>query len=57
VTLSAGYYFENMDLRLTLDNLFDEDAPVAYGSARGFDAYNHDPYGTTYSVSLSYYFK
>ncbi|GEA10200.1 TonB-dependent receptor [Alteromonas sp. KUL49] len=57
VTLSAGYYFENMDLRFTLDNLFDEDAPVAYGSARGFDAYNHDPYGTTYSVSLSYYFK
>lgn len=56
VTLSAGYYFENADLRLTIDNLFDREAPTAFGSSRGFDAYNHDPYGTIYNVSLSYYF-
>ncbi|WP_189404014.1 TonB-dependent receptor domain-containing protein [Alteromonas halophila] len=56
VSFSAGYYFENADVRLTIDNLFDRDAPVAYGSARGFDAYNHDPYGTMYTLSLSYYF-
>lgn len=57
VTLSAGYYFENADLRLTIDNLFDRDAPTAYGSGRGFDAFNHDPYGTQYTLALSYYFK
>lgn len=57
VTFSAGYYLENADIRFTVDNLFDRDAPTAYGSARGFDAYNHDPYGTSYRVSLSYYFQ
>ncbi|WP_334015616.1 TonB-dependent receptor domain-containing protein [Alteromonas sp. S167] len=56
VTLSAGYYFDNAELRLTVDNLFDRDAPVAYGTARGFDAFNHDPYGTNYTLSFSYYF-
>lgn len=57
VTLSAGYHFENADLRLTVDNLFNEDAPLAYGSARGYDAYNANPYGTVYQVSFSYFFK
>ena len=57
VTLSAGYYFENADLRLTVDNLFDRDAPTAYGSGRGFDAFNHDPFGTRYTLSFSYYFQ
>jgi len=56
VTLSAGYYFDNADIRLTIDNLFDRDAPTAYGSGRGFDAYNHDPYGTRYTLAFSYYF-
>ncbi|GMM69538.1 TonB-dependent receptor [Alteromonas sp. MTD1] len=57
VTLSAGYYFDNADIRLTIDNLFDRDAPTAYGSGRGFDAFNHDPFGTQYTLALSYYFK
>ncbi|HBI75502.1 MAG TPA: TonB-dependent receptor, partial [Alteromonas macleodii] len=56
VTLSAGYYFENADLRLTVDNVFDRDAPTAYGSGRGFDAFNHDPFGTRYTLAFSYYF-
>ena len=57
VTLSAGYYFDNADIRLTVDNLFDRDAPTAYGSGRGFDAYNHDPFGTRYTLAFSYYFQ
>ena len=56
VKASAGYYFENASLKLTIDNLFDRDAPVAYGSSRGFDSYNHNAYGTTYNLSLSYFF-
>lgn len=56
ITFSAGYYFDNADIRLTVDNLFNRDAPTAYGSGRGFDAYNHDPYGTRYTLAFSYYF-
>ncbi|MFC3094434.1 TonB-dependent receptor [Alteromonas sediminis] len=56
VTLSAGYYWENLEMRLTVDNLFDRDAPLAFGSSRGFDGYNHDPYGTQYRLAVSYYF-
>ena len=57
VTLSAGYSFENADIRLVVDNLFNRDAPVAFGSGRGFDAFNSDPFGTLYQLSFSYYFK
>ena len=56
VTLSAGYYFENAEVRFAIDNLFDKDAPTAYGSARGFDSFNHDQFGTRYNVSLNYKF-
>lgn len=56
VRASAGYYFENATLKLTIDNLFDRAAPIAYGSSRGFDSYNHNAYGTTYNLSLSYFF-
>ena len=56
VRASAGYYFDKATLKLTIDNLFDRAAPVAYGSSRGFDSYNHNAYGTTYNVSLSYFF-
>jgi len=56
VRASAGYYFDNVTLKLTIDNLFDRTAPLAYGSSRGFDAYNHNANGTTYNLSLSYFF-
>ncbi len=56
VTFSAGYYFENVDVRLTVENAFDQDAPLAYGSARGFDSYNADPYGTRYQLGVSVFF-
>lgn len=56
VRASAGYYFENATIKLTIDNLFDRAAPLAYGSSRGFDSYNHNAYGTTYNLALSYFF-
>ncbi|WP_420480291.1 TonB-dependent receptor [Lacimicrobium alkaliphilum] len=56
VRLSAGYEFENASVSLSVDNLFDREPPRAYGSARGFDSINHDALGTTYRVSLSYFF-
>lgn len=56
VRLSTGYEFEHANLKLTIDNLLDEDAPVAYGSSRGFDSINHNARGTTYNVAFSYFF-
>ena len=56
VRLSAGYYFENTTVRLAIDNAFDREPPRVYGSARGFDAYNADPYGATYSISIEHRF-
>jgi outer membrane receptor protein involved in Fe transport len=56
VRLSAGYYFENTTVRLAVDNVFDREPPRVYGSARGFDAYNADPYGATYSISIEHRF-
>jgi iron complex outermembrane recepter protein len=56
VRLSAGYEFEHATIGLTIDNLFDREPPVAYGSSRGFDSLNHDAYGTTYRLSLTYFF-
>nr|WP_136252161.1 TonB-dependent receptor [Ningiella ruwaisensis] len=53
---SAGYYFKNVDLRLRIENLLDEDAPVSYGSARGYDSFNHDPFGRRFTVSATYRF-
>jgi outer membrane receptor protein involved in Fe transport len=58
VMFSAGYdVTRNASLRLTIDNLFDKKPPRAYGSSRGFDSFNHDAYGTTYRISLSYFFE
>lgn len=54
--LSAGYYFDKVDVRVRIENLFDENAPVAYGSARGYDSVNHNPFGRRFSVALTYSF-
>nr|WP_205663184.1 TonB-dependent receptor [Alteromonas facilis] len=56
LTLSAGYSFEQFDLRLTIENLTDKQAPTVFGSSRGYDAYNAAPYGTRYQLGISYYF-
>ena len=57
VSLSAGYHFKQASVRLTIDNVFDRDAPLAFGSARGFDANNHDPFGTQYRLSVTAFFE
>ncbi len=58
LTLRAniGYDFENMNVNLTINNLLDEEPPVAYGSSRGFDSLNHDALGINYKVSMTYFF-
>ncbi|WP_395341519.1 TonB-dependent receptor domain-containing protein [Ningiella sp. W23] len=53
---SAGYYFDNLDIRLRIENLLDKDAPVAYGTSRGYDSFNHDPFGRRYTLSATYRF-
>ena len=57
LSLSAGYHFKQATVRLTVDNVFDRDAPLAFGSARGFDAFNHDPFGTQYRLSVTAFFE
>tara|TARA_Y100000588_G_scaffold385861_1_gene480044 strand:- start:10504 stop:10737 length:234 start_codon:yes stop_codon:yes gene_type:complete len=55
--LSAGYELSNaLTLRVNIDNLTDEEPPTAYGSARGFDAINHNALGATYRVGMTYRF-
>ncbi|WP_100656511.1 TonB-dependent receptor domain-containing protein [Alteromonas flava] len=56
VSLSAGYHFEKATVRLAIDNLFDRDPPLVYGSSRGYDSYNANPYGTQYTVTVDYRF-
>jgi len=58
LTLRAniGYDFENMNVNFTVNNLLDEEPPVAYGSSRGFDSLNHDALGINYRVSMTYFF-
>lgn len=55
--LSAGYELSNaLTLRVNIDNLTDEEPPTVYGSARGFDAINHNALGATYRVGMTYRF-
>jgi len=58
LTLRAniGYDFKNMNVNLTVNNLLDEEPPVAYGSSRGFDSLNHDALGLNYRLSMTYFF-
>ena len=55
--LSAGYDINKQTtIRLSINNLTDEEPPQLYGSQRGFDSINHNAYGTTYRVGLTYQF-
>ncbi len=56
VRANIGYDFENMNINFTINNLFDEEPPVAYGSSRGFDSINHDALGANYRLSMTYFF-
>ena len=56
VRANIGYDFENMNINFTINNLLDEEPPVAYGSSRGFDSINHDALGANYRVSMTYFF-
>lgn len=47
---------EKLQLRASINNVFDKNPPRVYGSSRGFDSINHDAYGTTYSLGVSYRF-
>jgi len=54
--LYAGYDFKDMSIGLSINNILDEEPPVAYASQRGFDSINHDADGRTYRVSFTYAF-
>ncbi|AIY66455.1 TonB-dependent receptor [Pseudoalteromonas piratica] len=57
VDLSAGYEVsDSVMIRASIDNLFDKKPPSVYGSSRGFDSINHDAYGTTYNLGVTYRF-
>ncbi|WP_223669505.1 TonB-dependent receptor [Kangiella shandongensis] len=46
----------NSYLRLGIDNLLDEEAPVAYGTSANVDHFNHDTYGRFYQLKYTYNF-
>ncbi|NVK24691.1 MAG: TonB-dependent receptor [Gammaproteobacteria bacterium] len=56
VRINGGLNFENYQLRLTINNITDEEPPTIYGSSRGFDSINHDALGTHYNLTFSYFF-
>ena len=57
-TVDANFamYFKDSTLRFNVDNIFDLDPPVVYGSSRGIDTINHNAYGTTFKVAYTYFF-
>ncbi|ADN76448.1 TonB-dependent receptor [Ferrimonas balearica DSM 9799] len=57
VNLQLGYDVgDHQTLRLTVENLFDREAPVVYGSSQNIDVYNHDILGRYYRASYTYRF-
>ncbi|SHG93907.1 TonB-dependent receptor domain-containing protein [Ferrimonas marina] len=57
VNAQVGYDLgEHHTLRLAVENLFDRDAPVVYGSSQNVDVFNHDILGRYYRVSYTYRF-
>ncbi len=57
VNVNAGYDFDNININLSINNLFDEEPPTAYGSSRGFDSINHNALGANYRLSFTYFMK
>jgi outer membrane receptor protein involved in Fe transport len=56
VRANLVYDFDNMNINLTINNLFDKEPPIAYGSSRGFDSLNHNALGVNYRLSMTYFF-
>lgn len=53
----AGYDFgENITVRLSVENLFDREAPTVYGSSQNVDVFNHDILGRFYRLSYTHSF-
>ncbi len=57
VDLNMGYDFADFNINLTINNVFNEEPPVAYGSRRGFDSMNHSALGSNYRLSFTYFVK
>ncbi|XOV78262.1 MAG: TonB-dependent receptor domain-containing protein [Aestuariibacter sp.] len=57
IDLNAGYDFEDSTISINIDNLFDKEPPVVYGSRRGFDSINHNALGRTFRVSYTHFFE
>ncbi|WP_371185751.1 TonB-dependent receptor domain-containing protein [Thalassotalea maritima] len=57
VNLNVGYDFEDVNINLAVNNIFDEEPPTAYGSRRGYDSINHNALGTHYRLSFTYFIK
>ncbi|MBQ1782327.1 MAG: TonB-dependent receptor [Gammaproteobacteria bacterium] len=47
---------KNATVSLAVDNLFDKEAPYAYGSSANVDLLNHDTMGRYYTLGLNYRF-
>lgn len=55
--LSVGYELsKNSYLRLGIQNLFDNEAPLAYGTSANVDHFNHDTMGRFYRLSYTHNF-
>ncbi|WP_371379684.1 TonB-dependent receptor domain-containing protein [Thalassotalea aquiviva] len=57
INLNMGYDFADFNINLSMNNVLDEEPPVAYGSSRGFDSINHDALGANYRLSFTYFMK
>lgn len=57
VDANFGMDFQNAQLSVNIDNLFDEAPPVVYGASRGIDTINHNANGRVISVRYSHFFK
>lgn len=54
--MNLGYDFAKTTISFSIDNLFDREPPVAYGSSRGFDSINHDALGRSFNIAISHKF-
>ncbi len=57
VDASFGIDFENAALSFNIDNLLDEEPPVAYASSRGYDSINHDALGRVFTIRYTHFFE
>ncbi|RUO39417.1 TonB-dependent receptor [Pseudidiomarina aestuarii] len=57
VNAHVGYdVSRDLTLRLSIENLFDREAPTAFGTSANVDHYNHDTMGRFYRLSATYRF-